>query len=197
MLTLPPSTDSRTPRRARPEWVGRAAWKEANTDYFVVTSGWWATTGEALTDAAEKAKELIRQDVFGDTGYSPHILDKVLDTRLVRDAFVADLWLEQDVREYGTMYRAHFLLQISPKNRDMLVTAYASRHELLLLKRAGSALAILFLVGLTLFAYLRIDDATGGYYRGRLGIGAMLVFAVLSTIALHLGGWLTLMSQSH
>lgn len=178
-------------RSFRPEWLGRTAWRDGQTDWFVMASRWWATPGEAVLDAAEQARQLVREQVLGSDHTGPDV-DQLVTTNLVRDRFVTDMYMESSPREYGTMYKAHILVKIDPANRELLLAARATRNRLLIFKRAVTATISLLLLAAVVLAYLWLDEITLGYYRAHLRVAAAAVFLAASLALLHVGGWTSL-----
>lgn len=77
----------------------------------------------------------------------------------------------------GKMYRAHLWFSFSPELRDALRRrweAETAERRLILL---GSLLGLVTLMLGTAAGYFRLDDATGGAFRGRLKLAALAVVA--------------------
>jgi len=75
----------------------------------------------------------------------------------------------------GKMYRAHFRYDFTPQLHDALSTHWRGQtieHRIGIL---GGMLGLVTLMLGTAAGYFRLDDATGGKYRGRLKLAAALV----------------------
>jgi hypothetical protein len=83
----------------------------------------------------------------------------------------------------GKMYRAHLWFDFSPGLRDALHRRWeadTAERRLILL---GSLLGLVTLMLGTAAGYFRLDDATGGAFRGRLKLAALAVVAAGSVAA--------------
>ena len=161
---------------ARPEWLELAKQNKLPLHADVVASELWATRDEARDDVLEKAS--VRALEFAADSV-PKLRNKwQVPTWLVRDRLLREpIFVEEVDWTYGTMYRAHALLDLSPQKREALLSAW---HEVVLRERLaqiGGGLAFVFISLVTLFGYLRLDDATRGYYTRWLFTGAAALVA--------------------
>jgi hypothetical protein len=159
---------------ARPSWVesGNEALLPAHTE--VVTSELWATRDEAKQDALAKAA--IRTREFA-AQVAPRIKTAwQVPAWLLEDHMLTDrIYVEEVDWTYGPMYRAHLLINLSPENRQLLLNSWHQelvRHRL---GQVGGALAFVLVCLATVLGYLRLDDATRGYYTGWLFAAAAAV----------------------
>ena len=163
-----------------PDWIGREAWSEPPIRFRVVSSERWATPQEAQRDALDRAAQLARD--YAAQGDS-RIDDRWEPSKiLVHDELVTQDYLEKIAWDYGPMYRAHLLLELSPENRAMLLADWEGHWERRQQEVAnrrliwmGAGLAFVIVCLATLFGYFRLDEATRGYYTPWLLTGASAV----------------------
>jgi hypothetical protein len=97
---------------------------------------------------------------------------------MVQDYLLQEpIYFEEVEWSYGPMYRAHALLDLSPPNRDLVVAKW---YEVLARRRihqVGGAVGFALICVTTLFIYLRLDDATRGYYSRWLATAALAAVA--------------------
>jgi len=161
---------------SRPEWIELAKDGRLTVHSAAIQSGLWATRDEARSDALEQAS--YRALDFAAEAV-PRLKSRwQVPTWLVADHMLREpVFIEEVDWTYGPMYRAHVLLDLSPEKRDVLLATW---HETLLRQRMtqiGGGLAFVLVCVATLFSYLRLDDATRGYYSRWLLTGAFGVVA--------------------
>lgn len=154
-----------------PDWLDAVESRDGDVVTRVVEGELYATPEAAHEDALAKAAEVARDFL------APVLGDKVRGWQVpmayVNDTMIKDAYLQPVRRDYGTMYRAHLLMNLSPEHRRDLEQLW--RHEVVR-ARIGSAVGALGLVVLlltTVAGYLKLDEVTQGYYSGRLKLAAL------------------------
>jgi hypothetical protein len=156
-----------------PAWVGTTGTRAGNVVTEVVEGELYATPDDANNDALEKASRLARAYLAQSLGDKVHGWE--VPAAYVNDATIAARFVEPVQRDYGTMYRTHLLMELTPEHR--LDLEHLWRHQVVR-ARIGSAvggLGLIVLVLATAAGYLKLDDATRGYYSGRLKLAALAV----------------------
>jgi hypothetical protein len=184
-----PGAASSAASEDRPPWVDRTPGRTDQGNYEMVAVVGPFTTREecdqALPAALEKAATAYAEKYLGAAAAAR--LD--LSPALLRRHLIADRFEERIEASVGPMVQLHVLLQFDDVFNNVLKERW---HRVRVQQRiAGVGL----LMGLTLslifvaFAYLRIDLASGGAYRGRLKLAAAVVILSLMT-----GTWLLTVS---
>jgi hypothetical protein len=146
----------------RPAWVERGEWMDPPVRYRVATSELWATPERARDDALEQARDVARQ--FAAESEAAPRSDWRVPLRVVEDELLQNEYIEKVDRTFGTMYRAHLLLALSPDKRETVLAEWnrsLAEHRLVQL---GGGLGFLLVCLSAWLGYLRLDDATRGYY---------------------------------
>jgi hypothetical protein len=160
----------------RPEWLELAKQQRLPLHAEAISGKLWATRDEARDDviemAAARTLEFAAESV-------PRIKHRwQVPAHLVRDHFLSEpIFIEEVEWTYGPMYRAHALIDLAPEKRDLLLAQW---HEVVLrerLEQIAGGLAFVFVCLITLFGYLRLDEATRGYYTRWLFAGASTLVA--------------------
>ncbi len=91
--------------------------------------------------------------------------------------------LEEDHRDYGTVYTETLQACFSPQQRARLIQAYEqdlAHHRLVIL---GAVL--LFILGClaTISGYIKADEATKGYYTNRLRLASLVGIGAVAAVA--------------
>lgn len=146
---------------AAPEWVSRQSWVEKPIRYQVVTSDPWV----AVADAREQALGLAEKVALE---YAAQGRGLPSEARVPR-AIISDLMLEDEYVEpmefdFSPMYRVHLLLKLSPQLRDTLAEHLSEQARQSRMYRIGAGFAFVLICTMVVLAYLRLDDATRGYY---------------------------------
>jgi hypothetical protein len=159
---------------SRPGWIEQARESRLQLHSELIVSERWATKGEARRDAVERAA--LRAGEFAAEA-EPRI----------RDAWPVPMWFIQDhmLREpifveeidwtYGPMYQAYLLLDLAPAKRELILSQWHSTIVQKRMNQVGGGLGFLLICVATLLGYLRLDDATRGYYTRWLATGAVAV----------------------
>ncbi len=93
---------------------------------------------------------------------------------------------EQIERDYGTVYVQTMRLDFSDQSRQQVLRAYETQlsHERLL--QVGGLLAFVLACLGVFRSYIRLDEATKGYYTNVLRLGSTLVIAATGAVLIHL-----------
>jgi hypothetical protein len=153
----------------RPGWVDRKGWREGATDYLVIRGAFWPTPQDALRDSYAKALRTLAE-LAGASGTT------VLDEAFLQERLVEDWWLEESLRDYGVMRRAHVLLRIGHEERSALqklILKHQRERRLSGLGLGGTAVLGAILVAL---GYRILDDYWRGYYRRELRLLGLLLY---------------------
>lgn len=178
----------------RPEWVGTKLDETGTIHTVAVTSGPYkrpADAAKALDAALMKAtNEYIARQL--DSDLAPQLLRYDVDA--IRQRFVQPEDTYEDIAIYpdpvGPMHESFVLLQFGPDFRQELERRWASITATSRLGQVGLfAGGVLLLLG-TVFSYFRLDNATRGYYTGRLQfLSAAAILTIVGAGAL-LARWI-------
>ena len=124
----------------------------------------------------KQLSEVVRQYYTSEFGDESRV-DLGMD--FYRENLLKDAYTETVKREVGGediyVYRAHVLVELDSKARGELNAVWrAQQVDRRLAMAGGGAAAVFFLLG-TLFAYLKLDTMTRGYYTTRLKLAAAAV----------------------
>jgi hypothetical protein len=160
----------------RPAWIELARVSNLPLRCEAIESGLWATPDEARSDVLDNAA--VRAARFAAEA-APRLRGSwPVPTWFVQDYMLREpIYIEEVDWTYGPMYKAHVLLDLAPEKREMILSHW---HSTLVQKRIGQiggGLAFLLVCVATLLSYLRLDDATRGYYSRWLATGALAVVA--------------------
>jgi len=169
----PPSDETQA---TRPAWVELAKNSQLPLHCEGIESELWATRDEARTDAMRRAAARVREFA---AEVSPRVQSSwEVPTWLVQDHLLKEpIYIEESAWKYGPMFRAHVLLDLSPSNRDVVLSKW---YEVIVRRRihqVAVGIGFVLICLTTLFTYLRLDDATRGYYSRWLAGGAAAVVA--------------------
>lgn len=168
-----------------PEWVDREPQRRQDGSVLrTVTGRRYATPQESVDDAlrqaAYEARKYLEQAAPRPVRWEVPV--SFVQDRLVQDQYVAQVdWEAEGVDSppfAEPMYQAHLLIELTPEKRQTLSQMW---QEDVLGQRirwlaAGSAFVLVLLAALA--GYLRLDEATRGYYSGRLKLAAVAVVGV-------------------
>jgi len=166
----------------RPKWVGAEPNLRGKIHTVPVSSGPYATDPQAkraLDEALVKAtNEYIAEQL--DSELAPTLLR--YDARTIKERFVKEENRYHDVARYsvGWMHEHFALIEFGPDFRKELDARWTNVRATSRLAQtgliSGAALALLASV----FGYFRLDNATRGYYTGRLQF--MTAAAILAVV---------------
>ena len=167
---------------ARPDWVDRAPGIQGQTYCVAVKSGLWTTDGEcqqAIQTAIVKAVDEYLTNYFGD--------DRAPQLVAIEPAYLRQHLVKQPVysetvdASVGSMRQLHALVEFDDDLRAELHRLWRQAFVSNRLRDAAGGFALVLAALGTLFAYLKLDLATGGQYRRRLrwasGLAILLVAA--------------------
>lgn len=173
----------------RPEWVDEPPGRGPNGRYQRSLTLGPFTTREECEAALPAALELAA------TEYTAKYLGEQAAARIdlsveqLRQQLVAETWEETIQASVGPMVQLHILLRFDSAFNGLLKQHW---HRAQVQERIAGIGALMFLVLSLLFvafAYLKIDLATAGAYRGRLKLAAAAVILTLTA-----GTWLLAIS---
>lgn len=172
---------------ARPAWVERGDWSEPPVVYRVVTSERWATREEARRDALERAGDVAREfaaQVDSRLGASWQVPLWLVQDRLIREEFTEEV--DWSYSSLAPMYQSHLLVELSPAKRELMLDQWQHSVTQARVRQLGAGFGFVLVCLMTLLGYLRLDDATRGYYTGWLRTAA---FGVVAATAAALYTW--------
>jgi hypothetical protein len=174
-----------------PEWAVQPASGTETQNLVVLTSQRFATLEEAEMQITEKAAAEIREhcrreDPDGCSGEVP--------VRLINEYAVRELIgevLDQDFGNgiKGKMYRAHLKLDLgNPTLQTAVQRLWHSQVAEQRLVVLGTAAGLITLMLGAAAGFFRLDDLTGGQYRGRLKLAAASLIAAGGLLAVRVIG---------
>jgi hypothetical protein len=179
----------------RPEWTSAKPILSGTTHTIAVASGAYAKDIDArhAFDQAlvEETRDYIAEQLGSDL--APHFV--TYNARQIRERFVRPENIHDDVATYsvGPMHEYFALVEFGPDFRREIDGRWqAVRGQSRLLQFGLLAGAGLLLLS-TMFGYFRLDNATRGYYTGRLQfLAAATILAVIGAGAI-MARWITWM----
>jgi len=170
-----------TPPADRPDWVQAEPDRTAEGNYQMPISVGPFSTRVECDEALPAAMHAAVQQ-YVSTAIDPQAAGTIrLPLAYIRDHLVQGQY--EEWREYepplGKMAKLHVLLVFDREANARLEEAWERVVVGRKLWGVGSAAAVLLLLLSTAWAYLKIDLATGGSYRGRLRLGAAAVILAL------------------
>jgi hypothetical protein len=177
----------------RPEWVEAEPILAGSLHTVAVSSGPFARN-------ADCSRALDRQLVEATGDYIAEQLGSELapqllryDARTIKERFLrsGNVYHEIITVSVGPMHQSHALLEFGPDFREEIERRWASVTATSRLSQVGLfAGGMLLLLG-SVFSYFRLDNATRGYYTGRLQfLTAAAILAVVGAGAL-ISRWIT------
>ena len=180
----------------RPEWVRKPIPRLVGDVYRApVTSGPYALphqAQQALDEALVKATNEFIVDQLG-SQLAPTLVSNY-SAAAVRREFVKPGNTYDEVIEFasvGPMHQSHALLEFGPAFRARLQTQWAQVRAASRITQLGLFATAGLLLLSSVFGYFRLDNATRGYYTGRLQfLTAAAILAIIGGGAL-LARWIT------
>lgn len=164
----------------RPEWIGSEPKLKGKIHAIAVSSGPYATPAQAkraLDEALVKATNEYIADQL-----SSELAPKLLgyDARTIKQRFIKDEY--HDVARYsvGWMHENFALLEFGPEFRRDLDARWTKVRATSRLAQTGLISGGALLLLTSIFGYFRVDNATRGYYTGRLQF--MTAAAILAVV---------------
>jgi hypothetical protein len=172
--------DVAPPEATRPAWVDAAPRVADDVYQTAITVGPYTTRLECETKLPEAIGEAVNQ--YAEICFGPDAVGKVdlPDANLCR-RLVKERWEEITQSSVGPMTQLHVLLQFDRKVKDRIADAC---NQVVIRQRLWiTGIGVTGVLGLlaVAFGYLKIDELTGGAYRGRLRLTAAL--AILGLVA--------------
>jgi hypothetical protein len=166
----------------RPKWVGAESNLRGKVHTIPVSSGPYATDSQsrrALDEALVKATNDYISDQLG-SELAPKLLR--YDARAIKERFIKPESHYHDVARYsvGWMHENFALLEFGPDFRNELDRRWSQVRATSRLAQTGLLSGgVIMLLG-SIFGYFRLDNATRGYYTGRLQF--MTAAAILAVV---------------
>jgi hypothetical protein len=166
----------------RPEWIDTEPSTRGKIHTIPVASGPFATDQQAkraLDEALVKATNEYIADYLA-SEMAPKLIG--YDARTITDRFVKRDNMYHDVAKYsvGWMHEHFALLEFSPDFRNELDRRWTQVRATSRLAQTGIFSGAAILLISSIFGYFRLDNATRGYYTGRLQF--MTAAAILATL---------------
>jgi hypothetical protein len=168
--------------KVKPASAPKAPEPEKKAEPLVVAGRLSATEERARNDARAQLEKQLADLLVPDVPRGWKAPGRVLD-RITREINVVPI-----ERDYGTVYQATLVVDPAPEARSAVVAAYHHEQVVKRLGVLGGLLAFVLVCLATLSGYIRADEATKGYYTGKLrlaaaaGVGAagVLLYQMLS-----------------
>jgi hypothetical protein len=173
----------------RPEWIGSEPNTRGKIHKVAVSSGPYATNNQslkALDEALVKATDEYTVDQLG-SEMAPKLLRTAwpsdYDSRAIKKRFIPhEKNKYHDVARYsvGWMHENFALLEFGPDFRNELDRRWTKVRATSRLAQTGLVSGAALLLLTSIFGYFRLDNATRGYYTGRLQF--MTAAAILAVV---------------
>ena len=166
----------------RPEWVESLPVRVGDVHTTAVSSGPYTRPQDAARALDNELVEKTREYIVEHVG-SPMAANfirygaKQIKTDLVKPTHV---YREEIVVSIGPMHQVHALLEFGPEFRAAVDRHWAAEIAKSRLLQTGLLAAAVLGLLATVFGYFRLDNATRGYYTGRLQ--AMAAVAILALV---------------
>lgn len=174
------------PRSASPlpDWTKEPAHMSSDGAYIMpIVVGPWQTRQECdaqLPGELQKALDRYAEKCLG----RPAVPRVILPTRYLQQQVVANECEETLDTSVGPMKQIHLLLRFDDQVKKNVLEEHHRGMILVRLWQVGLGLAVILWPMAVIYAYLKIDLATGGVYRGRLRFAGVL--AILAPLAVML-----------
>jgi hypothetical protein len=177
----------------RPAWIEKEPGQSGDIYRVAVASGPYAHETEAkraLDRELEKATKEYIADYLGSPLASRFIW---YDSRTIRQRFVKPENTYHDVATYsvGPMYECFALVEFDKGFRDKLDSRWASVRGTSRLAQMGLFAGAGLLLLTSVFGYFRLDNATRGYYTGRLQFMAAAAMLAVIGAGVLAAQWIT------
>lgn len=167
----------------RPEWVEKEPNLNGAVHTIAVSSGPFKTETECRRALDKELVKATRNYIVEQLGSDLAAQFIQYDARTIRQRLLkpSNIYNEEITVSFGPMHQTHAVLEFDSKFRKQLSTRWDKVRGASRLTQAGLfAGAALLLVG-SIFGYFRTDNATRGYYTGRLQfMTAAAILAILS-----------------
>jgi hypothetical protein len=178
----------------RPEWIGQQPSFSGKVHTIAVASGPYATNKESLKALDQALVNATREYISEQLNSELAARMISFDARTIKRRFVKeDSYHDEAKYSVGKMHENFALLQFDSKFRSEVARSWNKvRSGSRLLQSGVIAGAALLVLG-SVFGYFRADNATRGYYAGRLqfmAAAAILAVVGAGAVALRLIPWL-------
>jgi hypothetical protein len=179
--------------KARPEWVGEPPRMVGEIYRVPVEAGPYTSLQECYPALRQNLRQVVNErivELVRDATGKPYVSVPTLEYLNIGNSYIdrellTDQYVEVSDTSVGPMKTAWGLLEFTPQQDQQLVDAwkrYARREGLA--KTSLAAVLVLMLLG-GVFALLKIDTWTRGYYTKRLFIGVpAAIIAVIVLLAM-------------
>jgi hypothetical protein len=167
------------PSKCLPEWANLPPRMAGDAMYLMsIVVGPWPTRQDCdahLPEELQKALDQYAEKCLGSPPY-PRV---VLPTEYLRQRLI-NAEYEEDIQSpsVGAMKQLHVLLTFDNEMKDRVIEQHRRGVAMRRLWAVGIGVAAILWPLAIVFAYLKIDLATGGAYRGRLRFAALLAILV-------------------
>jgi hypothetical protein len=181
----------------RPAWVGADPNTRGKVHTVAVSSGPYKKEGQAKRALDEAIEKATAEYICDQLGSAHAALLLRYDAATIKERCLRSANQYHDVARYtepvGDMHEHFVLLEFSPKFRQELDGRWAQVKATSRVLQTGLvSVSVLMLLG-SVFGYFRLDNATRGYYTGRLQFmtaAAVLAVVGASVIAAQYITWL-------
>jgi len=157
----------------RPSWVERPPKRVGDAYQMSITVGPYTTRTECDAELPEQLQAALARYV--ETYLGPEAAGRVrLPPQELGRQAVKEQWEETIQASFGPMTQLHVLLRFDQKIKDRVKQAWDRAVVTRRLWYTGTAAAVVLGLMSVLLAYLKVDETTGGAYRGRLRIAAAI-----------------------
>jgi len=177
----------------RPDWVEKEPNLSGEVHTIAVSSGPFKRESDCSRALAKEMVKATREYIVDQLGSDLAAQFIRYDAATIQKRFVkpSNIYHEEITVSFGTMHQTHALLEFDVKFRKELEGRWAKVRGASRLSQLGLfAGAGLLLIG-SIFGYFRLDNATRGYYTGRLQfVTAAAILAVVGAGAV-VAQWIT------
>jgi hypothetical protein len=174
----------------RPEWIGHNV-TVGSQHSLAVSSGLYVSEAQADRELANVIKAKTDEYIAEQLGSSlaPQLI-RYDATAISRELIHQPVYHEEISGSVGLMHQSHALIEFGPDFRQQITQKWTDLTAYYRLLQTGliAGGALLFLG--TIFSYFRLDNATRGYYTGRLQfLTAAAILAIVGSGAV-LAKWI-------
>jgi hypothetical protein len=179
---VPKAAPKPPPAKPLPEWVNRPPQMAGNGVYQMsIVVGPWPTLQDCEAHLPEELQKALDQYAEKCLGSPPRSRIGLPTEYFRQHLVVAECEEDIETESVGRMKQLHVLLRFDSDVKDRILGEHHRAVAERRLWAVGIGVAAVLWPLAIVFAYLKIDLATGGAYRGRLRFAALL--AILAPIA--------------
>jgi hypothetical protein len=167
----------------RPSWVEADPVREGEVHYTSICSDPYATLSQAQHALDEKLQAAVANYIrdYLDSDLAPSLI-RISLAEIKRDLLrPGDIYHEKIQVSIGAMHQVHARLEFDEAFRKRLDQRWGELKARYRLAETGVISGGVLLLIATVFGYFRLDNATRGYYTGRLQF--MAAAAILTIVA--------------